>query len=319
MTTSNPHGLSPSTVETVAGLTAGLASTIVVHPLDIIKTRLQVDNSKHPLLNSSRSVLRDLLRNEGPTRIAALYRGLTPNIIGNSAGWSLYFLWYKQSQDAVRSFRGYAPDTRLTSVDYLVASATAGALSSLVTNPIWVIKTRMLTTSATQVGAYSGLVSGLRSLYQKEGIRGFSHGLVPTLAGVSHGAIYFAVYEKLKQWRKDQRKSDILTNTDTLLTSSLSKVLAGSITYPHQVVRARLQVYDPAATVQVQGPGVIGVIRNLWRAEGFLGFYKGLFPNLLRVVPSTCVTFLVYENTRWWLPRFFASDEEKTNERKSAL
>ena len=41
MTTSNRHGLSPASIETLAGLSAGLVSTIVVHPLDIIKTRLQ--------------------------------------------------------------------------------------------------------------------------------------------------------------------------------------------------------------------------------------------------------------------------------------
>lgn len=41
MTNPNRHGLSPASIETIAGLSAGLVSTIVVHPLDIIKTRLQ--------------------------------------------------------------------------------------------------------------------------------------------------------------------------------------------------------------------------------------------------------------------------------------
>lgn len=35
------NGLSPSVVETIAGFTAGVCSTLVVHPLDIVKTRLQ--------------------------------------------------------------------------------------------------------------------------------------------------------------------------------------------------------------------------------------------------------------------------------------
>jgi len=54
----------------------------------------------------------------------------------------------------------------------------------------------------------------------------------------------------------------------------------------------------------------VGVIKQVWRHEGFLGFYKGLGPNLLRVVPSTCVTFLVYENVRWSLTTFARREEE---------
>lgn len=34
-------GLSASFVETVAGFTAGIVSTLCLHPLDLVKTRLQ--------------------------------------------------------------------------------------------------------------------------------------------------------------------------------------------------------------------------------------------------------------------------------------
>jgi solute carrier family 25 folate transporter 32 len=35
------HGLSSSAVETLAGFTAGIVSTLSLHPLDLVKTRLQ--------------------------------------------------------------------------------------------------------------------------------------------------------------------------------------------------------------------------------------------------------------------------------------
>lgn len=38
-----------------------------------------------------------------------------------------------------------------------------------------------------------------------------------------------------------------------------------------------------------------------WRTlqhEGFSGFYKGIFPNLLKVVPSASITYLVYETMK---------------------
>lgn len=37
------------------------------------------------------------------------------------------------------------------------------------------------------------------------------------------------------------------------------------------------------------------VFWRTYRHEGVRGFYKGLFPNLLKVVPAASITYLVYE------------------------
>lgn len=285
-------------------------SVVYVRP-GVLTGHVLVDASNTSRIGSSLQILRGIIHNEGPTRLSALYRGLTPNLLGNSLGWALYFLWYRQAQDVIRSFRGYRADTTLSSLDYLTASAASGILSAVFTNPIWVIKTRMLSTSATQDGAYASMLSGLRSIWHGEGYRGMFHGLVPTLAGVSHGALYFMAYEKLKAQRRRSRSNQPLTNLDTIMTSSLSKVFAGGLTYPHQLVRARMQMHKPDGSTLRPSLGVVGVIKQVWRHEGFVGFYKGLGPNLLRVVPSTCITFLVYENARWALPRI-AGEGKKT-------
>lgn len=41
--------------------------------------------------------------------------------------------------------------------------------------------------------------------------------------------------------------------------------------------------------------GMSDVFRRTFQHEGFRGFYKGIFPNLLKVVPSASITYLVYE------------------------
>lgn len=50
MSSQRHGGVSPAVIESIAGLSAGTVSTLVVHPLDIVKTRMQ---SKFPLLTSS--------------------------------------------------------------------------------------------------------------------------------------------------------------------------------------------------------------------------------------------------------------------------
>ena len=159
----------------------------------------------------------------------------------------------------------------------------------------------MLSTRADHPGAYVSVMDGIRRIYRTDGLVGFYRGLVPSLFGVSHGAVQFMVYEKFKDSRKALLHPGVkqLSNLDYLLFSGLSKVLAGTVTYPYQVVRSRLQMHD--AEKIYTGP--VDVMRKVWAREGMMGLYKGLGPNLLRTVPSTCVTFLVYENTKSWLSR----------------
>ena len=85
------HVLPPSVVEITAGFTAGVVSTLAVHPFDVVKTRLQVNQSAKAQVGGSIRIFRDILRNEGLWTGA--YRGLTPNLVGNSVSWGLYFMW----------------------------------------------------------------------------------------------------------------------------------------------------------------------------------------------------------------------------------
>lgn len=181
------------------------------------------------------------------------------------------------------------------------ADVDAGILTSLATNPIWVIKTRMLSTSAKHPGAYASMSEGARQIYRTEGVSGFYRGLVPSLFGVTHGALQFMAYERLKnaRLRRSSETQQDLGSVDVLVLSGLAKMFAGSATYPYQVVRARLQMYE----VDRIYSGARDVVRQVWKKEGLAGFYKGLGPNLFRVLPSTCVTFLVYERTKQYLNR----------------
>ena len=310
--------LSPSLVESCAGFSAGVVSTLAVHPFDIVKTRLQIEQNERSRPGGSWRVIRRIAAegtsSSGTGVVQSFYRGLVPNMLGNSISWALYFMWYGNVKDVIRAARARtSPSTKLgkqelRSSDYFLASGIAGILTAVLTNPIWVIKTRMLSTARNAPGAYKSTIQGTISLYRDEGIRGFYRGLLPSLFGVSHGAIQFMAYEQLKNhWALSYRAGtkDRLTNFDFLGLSAASKMFAGSITYPYQVVRSRLQTYDAG----VKYKGAWDVVVQVLRREGVQGFYKGLGPNIVRVLPSTCVTFLVYENTKFYLPRLLHTDE----------
>ncbi|KAJ0000101.1 hypothetical protein NQD34_011943 [Periophthalmus magnuspinnatus] len=274
----------------IAGLSGGVVSTLVLHPLDLVKIRFAVSDGLElrPKYSGIFHCMRSVWMQEG---LRGLYQGVTPNVWGAGASWGLYFFFY----NAIKGYTKEGRQTELSATEHLVSAAEAGILTLTITNPIWVTKTRLvLQYDAGSSGKqYKGMVDALVKIYRHEGLPGLYKGYIPGLFGTSHGALQFMAYEELKRDYNKYRKapSDAkLSALEYITMAALSKLFAVATTYPYQVVRARLQDQHNKYN------GVIDVVRRTWRNEGTFGFYKGIVANLIRVTPACCITFVVYEN-----------------------
>ncbi|KAM8966827.1 solute carrier family 25 member 32 [Pelodytes ibericus] len=281
----------------VAGLSGGVISTLVLHPLDLVKIRFAVSDglALRPKYNGIFHCMATVWKHEG---LRGLYQGVTPNMWGAGASWGLYFLFY----NAIKAYKKEGRAENLTATEHLLSAAGAGALTLSITNPIWVTKTRLVLQYDAGIDKskrqYKGMFHALGKIYRTEGIAGLYKGFVPGLLGTSHGALQFMAYEELKmEYNKYlNRPTDTKLNTLEYITmAALSKIFAVTATYPYQVVRARLQDQHNSYS------GVIDVISRTWRKEGVHGFYKGIVPNVLRVTPACCITFVVFENVSHFL------------------
>jgi hypothetical protein len=109
-------------VESIAGFSAGVISCLTVHPLDLLKNRLQLNTTSKSRPGDSFRILRHVVRDEGGMR--ALYRGLWPNMLGNSLGWGLYFLFYGRAKEVLQKRKGKGE--HLGSAEFFGASIVAG-------------------------------------------------------------------------------------------------------------------------------------------------------------------------------------------------
>lgn len=183
---------------------------------------------------------------------------------------------------------------------------------------------------------YHSTLDAARKMYSSEGLLSFYSGLTPALLGLTHVAVQFPTYEYLKtkftgQGMGQAEGPDQQAHWSGILSASiLSKILASSATYPHEVIRTRLQTQRrPVAGEQyLQGlgaapnsqasqasqvggngngngtrsatyipkyRGIVNTFRTILREEGWRAFYAGLGTNMMRAVPAATVTMLTYE------------------------
>ncbi|KAL8382944.1 hypothetical protein RB595_006624 [Gaeumannomyces hyphopodioides] len=322
-----------------AGAVGGLTSGVVVCPLDVIKTKLQAQGGfaavqkgrhvgHHRVYRGLVGTGRTIWREEG---IRGMYRGLGPIILGYLPTWAVWFTVYNKSKEYI------SQRSKNTFVVNFWSSIVAGASSTIVTNPIWVIKTRLMSQTAHHIrtsysqfpkGAntptsrptlhspwhYESTLDAARKMYTTEGIASFYSGLTPALLGLTHVAVQFPAYEYFKTQFTGRGMGDGGGHgaapewLGVLSATILSKVMASSATYPHEVIRTRLQTQQrpvvgmgrngsPAEQEQMlpRYRGIARTFRTILVEEGWRAFYAGMGTNLMRAVPAAAVTMLTYE------------------------
>ncbi|SCU88972.1 LADA_0E13014g1_1 [Lachancea dasiensis] len=298
-------------ITALSGAMAGFLAGVIVCPLDVAKTRLQAQgmrSSAHKYYNGIFGTLSTIVRDEGAR---GLYKGLVPIIMGYFPTWMIYFTVYERSK---KVYPKLFPSFDF--VSHSMSALTAGSVSTILTNPVWVVKTRLMLQTHVDKNSthYKGTFDAFHKMYTTEGFRAFYAGLIPSLFGLLHVAIHFPIYEKLKIWL---RCSPALTNSDEpnldlarfFAASSVSKMVASTLTYPHEILRTRMQIKVRPSNGKEElrkstNHELVRLIRHTYTSEGLRGFYSGFTTNLVRTVPASAITLVSFEYFRKYLNKF---------------
>ncbi|XP_055634825.1 mitochondrial basic amino acids transporter [Toxorhynchites rutilus septentrionalis] len=156
----------------LAGNAAGLAQSFICSPMELVKTRMQLQENLPGEATKFKGPLqctRHIWRAEG---FRGIFRGLGITAARDMPGFSSYFVSYELM---VRSVSNPSPFV------ILMAGGLAGTISWLLTFPIDVIKSRLQADGMTGKPKYNGIVDCLRRSHAEEGLSFLSRGLASTL------------------------------------------------------------------------------------------------------------------------------------------
>ncbi|GIX64962.1 mitochondrial carrier protein, putative [Babesia caballi] len=188
------------------------------------------------------------------------------------------------------------------------SGASAGMLQKTLSYPLDVMSVRMALGVNTKVLStnctYESIPDCFFKILRSEGIRGFFKGFFPTLCtGVPYVALQMTFFDFYKRnllaacgLDKDQ-----LNIKQVALISSIAGSAAGfsalSIVFPGDTVRKRM-MNNAISSERRLYTSARHCVKSILVKEGITAFYYGLFPSLLKSLPSGALQFLMYETMK---------------------
>uniref|UniRef100_A0A6N2NKY5 Peroxisomal nicotinamide adenine dinucleotide carrier n=1 Tax=Salix viminalis TaxID=40686 RepID=A0A6N2NKY5_SALVM len=317
--------MSDALINGLAGAGGGIIAQLITYPLQTVNTRQQTerDEKKVKRKHGTLEQMCQVVKNEGWGR---LYSGLAPSIVGTACSQGVYYYFYQIFRDRAEAIarenkRNGIGDGSVGMLSSLVVAALSGCTNVLLTNPIWVVVTRMQThtkNSKKSQPSHSSIAPDekaldslecppygtghvIQELYDEAGIRGFWKGVFPTLIMVSNPSMQFMLYEtmlkKLKRKRALAKQGDTgVTALEVFLLGALAKLGATVVTYPLLVVKSRLQAkQSTTGDKRHHYEGTLDAILKMIRYEGLHGFYKGMSTKIVQSVLAAAVLFMIKE------------------------
>jgi hypothetical protein len=276
----------------ISGAGAGLLSDAVVHPLDTIRVRMQMDGEKTKFRTGTSTFLH-VLRNEG---IPAFYKGFSAVATGTIPGHALYFYGYEQSKKILNSTRFGKENTFLV---HFSSGLIADVFGSFAWCPMDVVKQRLQVQIKGEIGSfkqrYQGSVDAIRVIVKQDGFRGLYRGYWAGLATYGpYVALYFSMYEELKtQWKKYGRykSEDELPFYSYLISAGFAGGSSAIVTVPLDVIKTRLQINAEG----IKYKNAFDAFGRILREEGAKTFFRGWQPRCLWMGGGTATTMMFYE------------------------
>lgn len=274
-------------VKALAGSFGGVMEACFLQPIDVIKTRLQLDKVGN--YKGIRHCGNVIIKEEG---VRALWKGLTPFATHLTLKYALRMGTNAVFQSALRD-----KDGKLTNSSRMLAGFGAGVTEALViVTPFEVVKIKLQQQRGMALDQlkYRGTFHCASTILKEQGPRGLWAGATPTIMrNGTNQMCLFAMKNNCDKWLWDKHEGDgrILAPHQSMASGFLAATVGPVATGPFDVAKTRMMAQEKGAGTQYSG--FFNCIATVAKEEGMFALYKGLLPRLMRIPPGQAITWAV--------------------------
>jgi len=265
-------------IETLSGACAGVVGTIVGHPLDTVKVRLQT----HPgLYHGLTDCFVKLVQSEG---LNSLYRGISSSLLSltilNTVAFGLF--------GETKKLMSKSLNRDLKQLDFFLVGGFVGFCSGFISTPFEMVKVQLQLDNISGK-KFKGSLNCATIILQNHGIRGIYTGFNSNMIRESlFASTYFGLYENIK------RKLTTLISGPLAIPISggLSGATAWVVSFPLDVIKSNVQSKSPISGDHLS---MKQIIQLKYRKQGLQGFYFGVRSSIIRAFIVSSIRFSTYE------------------------
>ncbi|KAI1920237.1 ADP/ATP carrier protein [Ophidiomyces ophidiicola] len=295
----------------IAGAAGAVLANAMVYPLDIVKTRLQVqvksqkltnekpphdDHHHHHFYDSTVDAIKKIIAHEG---VEGLYSGIHGSLVGVASTNFAYFYWYSIVRTLyMKSNLPHPPNTAIE----LSLGAIAGAIAQVFTIPVSVVTTRQQTQKKGEKKGF--FETGKEVVHSEDGWSGLWRGLKASLVLVVNPAITYGAYQRLRDVIFPGKTN--LRPWEAFVLGAMSKTLATLATQPLIVAKVGLQSRPPPSREGKPFKSFIEVMKYIVEHEGPFALFKGIGPQILKGLLVQGLLMMTKERLEILFLMFFA-------------
>uniref|UniRef100_A0A7S3JS08 Mitochondrial carrier protein n=1 Tax=Aureoumbra lagunensis TaxID=44058 RepID=A0A7S3JS08_9STRA len=262
---------------------AAVITVTFIHPIDTVKTRLQVSGTKGARNYAQLGIFGTISVVAKEEGITAFWKGIPAAWLREASYTSFRLGLYKPLKVAFGADKKDSPF-----ILKFCAGGASGGLGSMVGNPFDILKTRMM---ASEKGV--GLIASASTIYKASGILGFYRGLdANIMRAIVNNGTKMACYDTSKNFIKNMTGLKEGVGLQTLASAVAGFFMTCTVT-PFDMCRTRL-MNQPSDQPKVYFT-IVDTFFKVAINEGPLALWKGFIPAWARIAPTTTCQLILFE------------------------